>query len=372
MTVNRMQAGFAQWKRAGALQMCVLAGGSRRVVSFCCDEVRLVPRGEALAAAVVLPAMREGADVQLDAAVDPVFMQNLHEVQTLMNRWDERFGLVGIYDGREVAVPAPAQTRRVGLFFSGGVDSFDSLLRHRDELTDLIFVHGFDILPEDDATCRRAEEGVRRVGAAFGLRVLKIRTDIRTFLDPYAEWGERAHGAAMAATAHLLPDDFERIYIAASDSGDCSCPWGSHPELDPFWGSARLEFVHDGCDRNRTQKLHGIAMNDVALQNLRVCWKNRSEALNCGWCEKCIRTMIGLQLAGALERCCCFERPLRLWNVLTMKIKHPDVATGALDNLAALKERPQSRRFYFALSGALWISRCRERFKRWRRRRCSV
>ena len=38
-------------------------------------------------------------------------------------------------------------------------------------------------------------------------------------------------------------------------------------------------------------------------RHLRVCWQNVGTDLNCGRCEKCVRTMAMLAGAGVLDRC---------------------------------------------------------------------
>jgi hypothetical protein len=45
-----------------------------------------------------------------------------------------------------------------------------------------------------------------------------------------------------------------------------------------------------------------LAGSPLALENLTVCWRSKL-AHNCGVCEKCLRTMIALALAGALGQC---------------------------------------------------------------------
>ena len=50
-------------------------------------------------------------------------------------------------------------------------------------------------------------------------------------------------------------------------------------------------------------KLSMIAQYPMALQTLRVCYKNSNNQYNCGRCNKCVLTMIGLFFAGALEKC---------------------------------------------------------------------
>jgi hypothetical protein len=82
-------------------------------------------------------------------------------------------------------------------------------------------------------------------------------------------------------------------------------PYGTHPLLDPLYSSSDLRIRHDGIELSRLEKTRLIAGWDVALQNLRVCnqyRQYRSGRLNCGRCEKCVRTMLGLLAVGALDK----------------------------------------------------------------------
>ena len=74
----------------------------------------------------------------------------------------------------------------------------------------------------------------------------------------------------------------------------------SHPALDPLWSTEAVEVVHDGAETRRVDKVAALAASPLALRYLRVCWENRGGAYNCGRCGKCMRTMVDLDLAGAL------------------------------------------------------------------------
>jgi len=88
-------------------------------------------------------------------------------------------------------------------------------------------------------------------------------------------------------------------------------PSGSHPLLDPLWSTESVGIVNDGAEATRIQKIQWqIARSDVALRHLRVCWENQDSDYNCGRCEKCIRTMVNLEIAGVLKQCLSFDRPL--------------------------------------------------------------
>ena len=59
---------------------------------------------------------------------------------------------------------------------------------------------------------------------------------------------------------------------------------------------------------SRLDKLRIIADWDVALDHMRVCLANVPDELNCGKCEKCVRTMLGLEAIGALSKTRAFAR----------------------------------------------------------------
>jgi hypothetical protein len=105
------------------------------------------------------------------------------------------------------------------------------------------------------------------------------------------------------------------VYIAASTTYDDLFPWGSHPLLDPLWSSEALEVIHDGCAVSRVDKVRGLAGCDVALDSLQVCSAQDRVTYNCCRCEKCLRTMVALEIAGVLSRCRTFPERLSLLRV---------------------------------------------------------
>jgi hypothetical protein len=141
----------------------------------------------------------------------------------------------------------------------------------------------------------------------------------------------------MVSVGHLLSEHFSRFYIAAAHSQDELLPAGSHPRIDPLWSTERLEFIHDGVEATRLEKITLISRYDVALKTLRVCYLNPKGAYNCGRCEKCLRTMIGLQLCGVLDRCTTFEEKLDPRRVAKLELISEDAQIYARQNLRALQ-----------------------------------
>lgn len=331
----------------------LLCGTPHRVYFRRTDDAILSGNVESFLAAGILPAMRAGSDALIaEGYVSRTFLDGLSTIQGIYHRWDPSLHRVEVSG----AIPGPQSGStgdRVGSFFSGGVDSFYTFLRHQDEITDLIFVHGFDIRLDNGSVRDKASAKVREVASVFGKNVIEIETNIRELLDPYVDWGVLGHGAALAAIGHLLAPSLRRIFIPASHTYADLFPWGSHPVLDPLWSSESLEFVHDGCEGTRVEKVALLARYDVALQSLRVCWKNPQGSYNCGRCEKCLRTMINLRVNGALERCTTFDEAFDIAHVRRLAVTDESTRSFIRENLDALRKTHADHELEEALHAVL-------------------
>src|SRR5262249_56429735 len=83
---------------------------------------------------------------------------------------------------------AQARGEGIGCFFSGGVDSFYTLLERREDITDIVVVHGFDVRLEDEPLRRGLSEAATDVAPALGKRLIELETDARRLGDPYVTW----------------------------------------------------------------------------------------------------------------------------------------------------------------------------------------
>ncbi len=315
--------------------------------------------GEAEASLVAIVAMKSNAPMVLDRPVSSVFLKGLQHIGAIFRQW---YGFAPLQD---VIAPLAARVEvkrgsRVGSFFSGGADSFFTLLKHLDEITDLILVIGMDIPLSDVKQSEVTEAAAREVAAAFGKNLVVIRTNIRASTERAGlDWGTQAHGAVLATVGHLLADDFKLIYIASSHTYQGLFPWGSHPVVDHHWSSEHLKFVHDGCDATRVEKIKLISENPAALSALRVCWMSSGGVYNCCVCSKCVRTMISLAAVGALDQATSFPRKLELALVKKLKLHKANDTLFALENIEALEvsgARPE-------ILGALKVALRRSRFR---------
>lgn len=261
---------------------------------------------------LVLPAaMHLGVPLHLHGVVDRALLEQQATAQTLLGSWyPSSVRPVGVT--ADETHEAGTRPQGVGLLFSGGVDAFHSALLHRERITHLLFVHGFDIPLWRTRLRAIVSTHLREVAAELGVELIEATVDSKPWMDDFVRWGEVYHGAATAGVALAHGGAIREALIASSEANQNLAPWGSHPDLDPLWSSSDVSIVHDAIEYDRISKVRDIVDWDLAMDHLRVCWENPDEVYNCGTCEKCVRTMVNLWIAGGLERCVTLPHELDL------------------------------------------------------------
>ncbi len=297
--------------------------------------------------AALPPAMRRRWDIEIDGPISPRLMEGVQQIQQILAGWYPNFRPVGI-DAPEPLDKGDAEPTGVAMFFSGGVDSFYTLRKHRKEITHLIFAHGLDLALSHTQERERAASSVRELAAKLGLELVEVETNMRQFGQPHVGWEQAYCGAALASIALLLAPRFKRVYIAGGVSTEQLAPLGTHPDLDFRWGNGAVELIHDGLEATRFDKIRDIGRWAPARDHLRVCFEKSDSELNCGRCNKCLWTMMVLKATGDLDQIRTFESPLDL-RLLRL---YPPVQSHQRDRFAAavalLDERgvePEYRRF---------------------------
>lgn len=199
-----------------------------------------------------------------------------------------------------------------GVFFSGGVDSNYTFLKHLKETPHLLTIWGADIRLDDTEGWSNVEGHTKQISEQYHVPYYVIKSNFRTILNEgeltkalahegWGWWYEFQHGIGIISMAVPVTyiKGIEKIYIASSyrgDRDDFTC--ASDPSIDNFVRFHSCHIVHDAHEVSRQDKVHFIV--DFARQNhakvlLRVCWESAG-GKNCGVCEKCCRTMAGIYL----------------------------------------------------------------------------
>jgi hypothetical protein len=261
--------------------------------------------------ACLLPlAVTVGEPLELAVPVDAVLLANVSELMGIWKRWYPYLSVVPVRAEPSGAAPSAAPGGLRAAFFSGGADSFFTALDwgdglgvgQRGSIDELLCIWGFDIPIDDRASFLRLQASLRRAATDLGKALVDIATNLRRTRWRFADWELLAHGPALAATALCLEERYRTVFVPSTESLRYPAPWGSHFLTDPLFSTSRMAVRHDGEAFIRVEKLERIVGSEVALRALRVCFESRSER-NCGRCEKCLRTMLALELLGALPHC---------------------------------------------------------------------
>jgi hypothetical protein len=289
-----------------------IAGQTRRI--WFTSKTEVEPYPEAALAAALMPAMRSGGTLAMSDAISPRVLRMQREFQGIQRAWSREWSF-GDPPLREVEVKAPVRPRerrpptgRVALFFSGGVDSWSTLLE-AEEVTDLIFVRGLDILaraPHQEGLADRVEARLREAAAELGLPLHGVETNVRDLselngpAEPVVRW-ESYYNSTLCAVALFLGPLFDRILISTGFPYRNQSNIGSSWMVDQLWGNENLEIFDAGGNLSRVERTRRIATHPVVQKTLRVCWRNPDGAYNCGRCLKCLMTMAMLEAFGQLQ-----------------------------------------------------------------------
>jgi hypothetical protein len=271
----------------------------------------------------ILPAMRYGEKrIFMDAELCPELRDGLITVMSWMRHWyyGQEKALVEI-EAKKQSSPLPQAKQRAGMFFSGGIDSLATLranrlnypLEHPGSIKDGLVVYGLEVYEEEKFD--HVLNSISEIARDAGIRLIPVYTNIRNvgpedngeFWSDF--WLNEYMGAAFSAIAHTFSRGLNRAIISSCHDIPNIVPYGSHPMINPDYSSADLSIEHFGITLSRFEKTRLISNWDIALKHLRVCNNSsmyESQALNCGECEKCLRTKAALLALGALGRTSAF------------------------------------------------------------------
>lgn len=208
-------------------------------------------------------------------------------------------------------------SKRVGSFFSGGIDSLYNIaeLRRLNELhgtppvSDLWLVHGADIRLNDVALWQQTRDRLSAASKAFTF--VDIATNLRELHGRFIPWPELGFSSVLGAIAKLFSEKCDLALIGSAWTFAHQIPHASTPLIDPLWSCDRQNVMHFTGRTSRLDKVRVIQSHAPEfLPGLRVCYKNPDGAYNCGVCEKCLRTQLELLCTNPSAGLEQFERHL--------------------------------------------------------------
>lgn len=269
----------------------------------------------------IMPAMRHGeVRISMDAEICPQLRDGLVTAMSLMRHWygPQQHQPVQIEAKTQSHLPVLRPSERAGSFFSGGIDSLATLranrlnfpLQHPSSFKDGLLIHGIE-KGKDLELFKQAVNSLSVVAIDAGISLVPVYTNVRHLDNDSSFWGQKFQGSVLAAAAHVFSQRLTTATIPSTFDISCLYPLGSHPLLDHNYSTSGLQIRHDNILLSRLDKTKLVAGWDVALQNLRVCNNPKlikPGSLNCGQCEKCLRTMLALMVIGSLDKTKAFPQ----------------------------------------------------------------
>lgn len=278
-------------------------------------------------------AMFLNEDLEVRGTISDRLFYNLKEVQRLLNFWHPEFSIITIKADGFTPQTVHAGNATMSAF-SGGVDSFYTLLSHlpRNEssashqISHTLFVEGFDRPLSEEKTHLALRQSFATLMQSLGITFIPASTNAR---DVYKgiDW-DLSHDTVLTGAAHMLDGMVSRFYFAADET--LPAHFKPHtfefytPTLGclktPLLSSDTLEIICHGTATPRVEKIHAISEWAETYKRLVVCWESHNGLHNCGICEKCVRTMTSLEIFDSLHKYETFPQPFKMKQIRKCKI----------------------------------------------------
>jgi len=270
-----------------------------REIRYDTRDGTLHPSVEALASLYLLPCLRLGCPASIPGRADRRWRKNARQLSRIFGNWMGWQTDLPLRFRGGFSPQRPTQMPRgTAAFYTGGLDSMHTLLFPSKAIDALIYVIGYDTSKRDFERLKWIENTVRSHARRRNLEAIILRSNLRGWeLFEQTDW-HLTHGAALAAVGHLLSHRFHSILIPSSSPEWETKRIGSNAATDPLWSSSHVSFIYDGGQYDRIAKVARVANHPECSEALRVCGRDIQGKLNCGRCEKCIRTILCFLASG--------------------------------------------------------------------------
>jgi hypothetical protein len=312
------------------------------------DSVSANPH--AFLVAGTIAALRHGERrIALDAAICPELKLGLMTAARLLQFWCGSDRPPIKIESKEQRRSKPQKRRRAAFCFTGGVDSLATLRTNRlnfhpDDagyIRDGVLIFGLEVERLESFQC--VTDVLARLASEDGFTMVPVYTNVQDLDKNWTFWTDEFEAAVLASVGHALSERIETLMIGSSFDFAWLHPHGSHPLLDPNYSSNDVRIRHDGTALSRLEKTHLIAEWPQALRALRVCNRTemyQPEVVNCGTCEKCLRTLTALLIAGRLDALSTFRQREVTPELIAMHAQLDDTSFPFWSELAGpLRER---------------------------------
>ena len=203
---------------------------------------------------------------------------------------------------------------RLALLFSGGLDSVNTSINYIDTKQLLITAWGADVKVQEENKWARVLEHCRKFSQIYGHDHTFVKSNFREFVETrylYAQfprwWVRVSHALSFVGLVAplLVVYDISTLFISSTYTLKHPYPYGSHPAIDNNISFTGRNVYHTDADKDRIEKIINITNvckeKNISRPRLQVCWSDPKGG-NCLKCDKCLRTIFNIIVAGQLPK----------------------------------------------------------------------
>lgn len=250
-------------------------------------------------------------ELHISLPLDPRIVDGAADILRIWQSWNSGTSIIKVFadGGLNIIDQRPSQS---AAFFSTGLDAFYTSYE-RPRAKHKILIHGFDLAIDKTEEFKSHLARISKVTELMDNKIIPVATNVRTTRWNKARWQRVSHGSFLSSIGLLFEKHFHEVFIGSSHNDyNNLVPNGSHPLSDVLYSTSRTSLIHSGDGIGRLDKTRYLAQHELALRHLHVCIRGRDgkgqDELNCSHCEKCYRTMIGLDVVGVLDKCDLFDK----------------------------------------------------------------
>lgn len=275
---------------------------------------------DAFLVGLLYPAMQYNEDIYIDGCVSKklLFNINTYVIPLLMSYSNS---------AKKIKVNAKSVSsekfigKGIGTGFSGGVDSFSTIYdlyqKEKDpeiKINSLLFLnvgsHGADQKLSQSKFQKRYHH-LQDFPTEIGVEFIPVDSNLHQF----HPWGhQETHSLTSIAGVLVLQNYFSKYYYSSSglDYNDIIKSAYSYKGIDigifcdpillPLLSTETIDFIIDGVQYTRTDKILNISNYGPTFKFLNVCVSGDDTHENCSACSKCLRTLLALDFSGNLDK----------------------------------------------------------------------
>lgn len=288
---------------------------------------RMRPRVDGFAIAFLPLAMwHRERRLRVEGTLCRRLASGLPAINDVFLSWYPHYTRIAVEPVDGFAVTWPSAERRTASMLSGGIDGLAALrlnrlhypLDHPESIRDCITLFGinnFDLdyrgpVPERLAAFDERIGRLAELAAKESFTLHAVYTNIRSLAPSYRYWTRMGFGAAHISVAQLFHGYMDTVLYASDGDGANPPPGAWHPLIVPHFSTDAVRVQATEVAMKRVEKTEVVSAWEYGRRYMQPChWIHIPESgrINCGRCEKCIRTMLTLIGLGRLKEVSAFD-----------------------------------------------------------------